>query len=156
MQELWVALAASDVATALRMSRWSYAAVNTAHVAGIALLFGSVVALDLRLLGLWRAIAIADLARPLVRIAAAGLTVAVASGALLFATRADEYAALGIFWIKLTLIAIGTASAIGHHLRYGWALTGASPRALHMAGATSLLCWAGALLCGRLIAFMGE
>src|SRR3546814_3819020 len=39
---------------ALRASRWVYPLVNTAHIAGIALLFGAIAPLDLRLLGAWR------------------------------------------------------------------------------------------------------
>lgn len=156
MQEVWTALAMSDFASSLRMSRWGYATVNATHIAAIGLLFGSVVALDLRLLGVWRSIALADLARPLVTIAAVGLALAVASGLLLFATRADEYAALGIFRVKLVLIAIGTTSALAHHLRYGRTLTDAPAGALRFAGTTSLLCWSGALISGRFIAFLGE
>lgn len=156
MEDVWATLVKSDIASALRMSRWGYAAVNTAHIAAIAILFGSVMVLDLRLLGLWRSIALADLARPLVTMAAIGLAIAIASGLLLFVTRADEYAALGIFRVKLALVTIGTASALAHHLRFGRTLTGASTGILRLAGITSLICWAVALLCGRLIAFMGE
>ncbi|WP_145959033.1 hypothetical protein [Sphingobium sp. SCG-1] len=87
MQDVWVALATSEVASALRLSRWGYAAVNATHIAALGLLFGSVVTLDLRLLGLWRSTVLADLARPLVPIAAVGLIIAVASGLLLFVTR---------------------------------------------------------------------
>ncbi|MCF8478182.1 MAG: hypothetical protein K9G60_14230, partial [Pseudolabrys sp.] len=50
---------------ALRSSRWSYAAVNTAHIAGLALLVGAIVPLDLRLMGWRRAVPIAALARAL-------------------------------------------------------------------------------------------
>lgn len=156
MEDVWATLAKSDIASALRMSRWGYAAVNATHIAAIGILFGSAMALDLRLLGLWRSIALADLARPLVTMAAIGLAVAVASGLLLFVTRADEYAALGIFRVKLALVTIGTASALVHHVRYGRTLAGASTGILRLAGITSLICWSGALLCGRLIAFMGE
>lgn len=156
MEDVWATLARSDIASALRMSRWGYATVNAAHIAAIGILFGSVMVLDLRLLGLWRSIALSDLARPLVTMAAIGLAIAVASGLLLFVTRADEYAALGIFRVKLALITIGTASALAHHLRFGHSLTGASAGTLRLAGITSLICWAGALLCGRFIAFMGE
>ena len=68
----------------LRFSRWGYAAVNALHIFGIALLVGAIVPLDLRLLGLWRSVELAPLYRMLSRIAAAGLLLAIASGALLF------------------------------------------------------------------------
>ena len=156
MEELTAALAGSDIAQYLRHGRWSYAAVNAAHILGIALLVGSVAVLDLRLFGVWKAIPLDHLARPLVLVAASGLILTMAAGLLLFAVRAPEYAAMPIFAAKLALIAIGTASAIGHHLVHGRSLDRASPAMLRIAGATSLLCWTGALLLGRLLAFAGD
>ncbi len=156
MEEFTAALAASDIAQYLRHGRWSYAAVNAAHIFGIALLVGSVAVLDLRLLGAWKSIRLDQLTRPLVPVAASGLALATAAGLLLFAVRAPEYAAMPIFAAKLALIALGTASAIGHHLAYGRSLERASPGALRLAGAISLLCWTGALLLGRALAFVGD
>lgn len=156
MEELAAALAASDIAQYLRHGRWSYAAVNAAHIFGIALLVGSVAVLDLRLLGAWKSIRLDQLTRPLVPVAASGLALAMAAGLLLFAVRASEYAAMLIFAVKLVLIALGTASAIGHHLAYGRSLEHASPGALRLAGAISLICWTGALLLGRALAFVGD
>lgn len=156
MEEIAAALAATDLALYLRHGRWSYAAVNAAHIFGIALLVGSVAVLDLRLLGAWRSIPLGHLARPLVPVAAAGLLLAATTGLTLFAVRAPEYAAMPLFFAKLGLIFIGTASAIGHHLSHGRLLDRASPGALRLAGATSILCWTGALLLGRLLAFVGD
>ena len=56
----------------LRNSRWTYATVNASHIVGIALLFGAIVPLDLRLMGCWRSVPIQTLARILVPVAAAG------------------------------------------------------------------------------------
>lgn len=155
--EGWLAaLAGTDVATALRLSRWGYAAVNTAHVLGIALLVGAIVPLDLKLLGLWRGSDRDALVRVLVPVAAGGLALAVTTGALLFSVRAPEYADVVVFRIKLALIATGTASAIALHLRYGRLLAGASPLRLALAGALSMGCWLGALSLGRLIAFFKD
>lgn len=156
MEEAFAALAATDFATYLRHGRWSYAAVNALHILGIALLVGAVAALDLRLLGAWRTIPLAHISRPLVPVAAGGLLLAMATGLTLFAVRAPEYAALPIFAAKLALISIGTLSAIGHHLRHGRLLDRASPGALRRAGAVSLICWSGALLLGRMLAFAGD
>ena len=72
----------------LRNSRWTYAAVNASHIVGIALLFGAIVPLDLRLMGCWRSVPIRTLARILVPVAACGLVLAIAAGLLLFSIRA--------------------------------------------------------------------
>ncbi len=156
MDELTAALAASDIAQFLRHGRWSYAAVNALHIFGIALLVGAVTVLDLRLLGFWRSIRLDLLARPLVPVAAFGLALAALAGLLLFAVRAPEYAAMPLFAAKLGLIAVGTVSAVGHHLAFGARLARASPAALRFAAVVSLLCWTGALLLGRALAFAGD
>lgn len=155
MDGLLAAIAASDVATALRMSRWTYAAVNTGHVLGIALLVGAILPLDLRLMGLWGRVAHTTLARVLVPVAATGLALALVAGALLFSVRAPEYAALTVFRVKLVLVMLGGGSAIGLHLVHGFTLEAAPAGRLARAGALSMACWLGALIAGRMIAFAG-
>lgn len=136
----------------LRFSRWGYATVNTTHVLGIALLVGAIVPLALRLLGLWRAADLLPLYRILSRVAATGLVLAIASGALLFSVRATEYALMELFLAKLALIVIGGAHALALH--YGGGFPRVSRTRQRLAGAVSLLVWPAALVCGRLLAFV--
>jgi hypothetical protein len=148
------AIAASEIALGLRFSRWGYAAVLTGHVFGIALLVGPIVALDLRLLGAWASVPREALARVLVPVATTGLALALPTGALLFAVRAPEYGVMPILWLKLALITAGLAQAASLHLGPG--LASASERRLRVAGALSLAAWVGALVAGRMIAFLGD
>ena len=156
MDDLLSALQAMPFAQYLRTSRWGYAALNTTHVLGIAVLVGAILPLDLRLLGFWPQTSRADLVRVLVPVAVAGLALAALTGPLLFAMRAEEYAALGIFRLKLVFIALGIAGALILHRAYGLALDGASDRRVAVHAALSLMCWLGALVCGRFIAFVIE
>ena len=55
---------------------WTYAVVNLSHVLGIASLFGSILVLDLRLLGLWRRVRLAALASATVPVGRIGVAVA--------------------------------------------------------------------------------
>lgn len=145
-----------EVAQTLRGARWSYAAVNAAHILGIALLIGAIVPLNLRFLGLWRSVPHQALTRVLIPVAAVGLTLAILAGLLLFSVRAREYAGIGFLQAKLALIAIGLLSALALHRAHGDLLETASDRRLAVHAAVSLLCWIGALACGRLIAFAGD
>lgn len=147
-------LEASAAAQWLRGARWGYAAVNGAHILGIAMLAGASLTLDLRLLGFWRGADRKALVRVLVPVAMAGLTLAGTMGFCLFAIRAREYAGLDIFRIKLVLIAVGASAAILLHARAGWLLGDATTRALRTHAVISMTCWLGALACGRLIAFV--
>ena len=142
------ALEATALAEHLRASRWTYPLVNAGHVAGVALLVGSVVPMDLRLLrlvpGPEPAVVLAFL-RPF---AIAGLVVAVTFGALLFLARAGDYA--GNFWFraKMVLLLLALANAV-LHLRLGTA----RPRLGQAGAAASLLLWPLVLLCGRMIGY---
>jgi hypothetical protein len=156
LEALLSALEGTSIAQTLRGSRWLYAAVNAGHVAGIALLVGAIVPLDLRLLGAWRGVPRAPLIRVLVPMAAGGLALAALTGALMFSIRAREYAGVGFLQLKLVLVATGIIGALALHRAYGLWLEGASEARLARHAALSLLCWPAALLCGRLIAFAGD
>jgi len=154
MDALLAALEATALAEAMRVSRWGYAAVNTGHVLGIALLVGAILPLDLRLLGAWGGVPLEAVARVLVPVAAAGLTLALVTGSLLFLARPGDYATLSLFRLKLVLVAAGAISALALHATHGFLLGDASPARARLAGATSLACWLGALVAGRLLAFV--
>ncbi len=139
---------------ALRFSRWGYAAVNTGHVLAIALLVGGSVPLALRLFGFWPAVPRAAVARILSMTAGAGLGLALVTGSLLFATRAAEYAVNPAFQLKIALVALGAVSTILAVNRYGRDMEGAGDAAARRAAVISLVCWVGALISGRLIAFV--
>lgn len=149
-----VAAAVEGLALAewLRFSRWGYAAVNAAHILGVALLVGAIVPLDLRLLGLWRSVELRPLYRVLSRVAAAGLLLAIVSGTLLFSVRAAEYAAGDLFRAKVALVALGGLHALALHFATGFPCVARTKRRL--AGAVSLLLWPAVLVCGRLLAFV--
>lgn len=147
-------LNATPLPEVMKFTRWAYAAANVVHVLGFTLLVGAILPLDLRLLGAWKAVPHPALARILVPFAAAGLTLAILGGICLFAARTGHYARLDIFAIKLTLVSIGTAAALLLHFRTGLWMERATPRTLRLHGALSLACWLGALLAGRLIAYV--
>lgn len=155
MEAILSAVEALPPAQYLRTARWGYAAVNGAHVLGIALLVGAILPLDLRLLGLWRNTPREALVRVLVPVAASGLALAIVTGALLFSVRAVEYAQLAVLQAKLVLVATGALAAIVLHALHGWMLADAGRRTLAVHAALSMTCWLGAVACGRLIAFVG-
>jgi hypothetical protein len=157
--EIADALQNSAIATALRQSFWVYPIVNAGHIVGLALLFGAIVPLDLRLLGVWRTVPLAAMSRILLPVAIAGLALAVPTGILLFSVRATEYAATPLLWIKFALIACAIANALLLRLSLAWAvaehsdLSGTMPR-LQLAGALSIGLWLAVILAGRMIGYL--
>lgn len=156
----WLAgLEAMALARALRDSVWTYPLVNAGHILGVALLVGSIVPLDLRLLGAWRSVPLAPLWRVLRRTAAAGLVLAMVCGSLLFITRATEYAASGLFISKMAVVGTGTANALALRMIAPDVLLRAQPTAdkpparVQLAGGVSLAAWLAALTLGRLVGY---
>jgi hypothetical protein len=160
MIEEWLAaLQALPPVAALRASRWGYALVNACHIAGVALLFGAIVPLDLRLMGWRRSLPIRTLAGILVPVAAAGLILAIGAGALLFSIRATEYAATTLFQVKMALIACALGNALLLRRARQWEAASAvadewPPPRLRIAGGLSIALWLAVIVCGRLLAFL--
>ena len=157
--EWTAALEATELATALRNSIWSYPIVNAAHIFGVALLIGSVVPLDLRLLGIWGSVPLAPLWAVLTRSAGIGLVVAIIFGTLLFITRATEYVASNLFIAKMILVLLGAANTVMLRMptqpsESQIASTRVKPSArLRVAAGVSLATWLSALTLGRLIGY---
>lgn len=154
MTTLWAALQASDLAVWINISRWGYAAVATAHVLSIATLIGSILVLDLRLIGFARWLDTQQLARLVVPVAGTALCCAVLSGGLLFIGRAVEYAAYDTFRIKLVLIASAVVLTLLAHRRYGIWLQRAGSRRRVSIGIVSIGMWVAVAVAGRMIAFV--
>ena len=160
MVEEWTAaLQATALAAALRDSIWSYPLINAAHILGVALLVGSIVPLDLRLLGLWGSVPLAPLWAVLTRTAGIGLIVAIIFGTLLFITRATEYAASNLFIAKMILVLLGTANTLMLRMppqAQVWqpASDPWKPSSrIRVAAGVSLGAWLSALTLGRLIGY---
>src|SRR5213082_2399072 len=54
---------------------WTYGIVNLIHILGVASLFGAVLVLDLRLMGLWRRVALAHISEATVPVATTGFVI---------------------------------------------------------------------------------
>lgn len=156
MDELPRWIEGSAVATTLSTSAWAYPLVNVVHILGVALLFGAIAVLDLRLLGLWSTLPVTVLARPAVSIAASGFGIAAISGAALFTVEATDYVRNPLFAVKLAAIALAVINLLLLHRSpaWRWRATVTSPaKRLAFAGGASLGCWLIAIASGRLIAY---
>lgn len=160
MHDLLAWLQASRLGHLMRESGpWTYALVNLAHILGVATLFGSILLLDLRLLGLWRSMPLRALSEAAVPLGVAGFTVAAGSGIGLLTTNATEYAGNPFLLIKFCAIGLGVANVFFLRRHRAWrahrsrALTPQEERQLAVMGAVSLACWLTAVTAGRMIGY---
>jgi hypothetical protein len=153
-------LQGSAVGHAMRESGvWTYALVNLAHILGVASLFGSVLVLDLRLLGLWRKVALPAISETTVPVAATGFIIAVISGVCLLATKATEYLGNPFLYVKFPAIGLGLLNVVVLHFLSAWKqhkvrdLSLREQSKLAMIGGVSLFCWLTAIIAGRMIGY---
>jgi len=138
---------------------WTYAVVNLSHILGVATLFGSVLVLDLRLLGCWRRIPIAALASATMPVATVGFGIAALTGTALLATKATDYLNNPFFDIKFPAIALGLINVLILNLLPAWRARGtrelsrAEHRQLAVMGGISMACWLTAVSAGRMIGY---
>lgn len=157
LETLATALQASDFAHTLRTSIWLYPLVNIGHVIGIALLFGAIAPLDLRLIGCWKSVPLDHLTRTLIPVAMAGLALAALTGSLLFATRPLDYIHEPLFGTKMALILAAVLNALVLRGSRQWKLvqvTNDGPRlAWRIAAIVSIALWLSVITIGRLIGY---
>lgn len=151
------ALEMSAVGEAMRQSLTLYPAVETLHIMGFSILVGSIIAFDLRVLGLGRGIPLEPAARHLLRCAWIGFLVAVPMGLLLFATEATSIAENPSFRVKIALILLAGINMIAFHLGpwksvASWS-AGVAPSSARAGAALSIVLWLGVIAGGRLIAY---
>jgi hypothetical protein len=160
LEALLVSLEGSGLGQLMRSSGvWAYGTVNLVHILGVATLFGSVLALDLRLLGLWRRVPLSAVETPTVPLAACGFVVAVTSGVALISTNGGEYIGNPFLGIKLSAIGLALVNVVAVQFLPAWRTRAVEPHAprqrlvLGVVGATSLACWLGAVAAGRMIGY---
>jgi formate-dependent nitrite reductase membrane component NrfD len=138
---------------------WMYGIINLVHVIGIATLFGSILILDLRLLGWRRYASLGEVGSLTVPVAAIGFTLAVFSGICMLATNGSEYIGNPFLPIKFVAIGLGITNAVVLGRLAAWksrseqSVTLRDRTILSIAGGLSLLCWVSALSAGRMIGY---
>ena len=135
-------------------SIWGYPTILVLHTAGLALVVGSAVVVDARLLGMGRLARLSafDLLFPIMW---AGFTINALSGFILFAIAATTKAVQWIFWIKLSLIAVALVVTVPIvRIVKGAGEQGAVPARGRVLAIVSLATWTGAIVAGRLMAYI--
>ncbi|HEX5226895.1 MAG TPA: DUF6644 family protein [Bryobacteraceae bacterium] len=142
----------------MRHSNWAFPALDVIHTLGIVLVAGTILLVDLRLMGVGlRGVTIQRLVARIVPATLWGFLLMLASGALLFSTEAVKMYRSDLFRVKMILILMaGLNALIFHRTVYrdtaGWDPAAAPVRA-KLAGLLSLIFWIAIIAAGRAIAY---
>ena len=141
---------ALSVFAALKSSQWAYPALEVVHIAGIALLLGNLILLELRVFGRGALLPMRELARLSLGLAAGGFALAATSGLLMFSTQPQELMANSAFTLKMALLLLAGCNAVWFHARRSLDKLDRTARFIML---ISTLVWLSVLTCGRWIAY---
>ncbi|NQE61484.1 DUF6644 family protein [Caulobacter sp. RHG1] len=142
----------------MQESLWAFPVLEAVHVLAVAVLFGSIAVVDIRLLGLASTRApLTELSKDALKWTWGAFVVAAASGVAMLIPRLSDYLATPSLWLKFCFIAIaGINMAIFEGVVFrdvaAWD-RGPPPRAARAAGLISLVCWTLVIVFGRWIGF---
>lgn len=141
----------SGVGVWIRESLWGYPIVLSCHAIGMAIVVGTFTMVDIRVLGFARGIPFTAFKR-LLTIGWLGFLLNLISGCLLFTGDAQRFFFQGVFEIKMGLIILG--GMVMWLLVRALKVDAESARVKYMA-ALSMALWFGAIIAGRLTAYIG-
>lgn len=152
------AVEATGVGRYMRESLWAFPIVETIHICAFAIVVGSIVVLDLRLVGLSRRIPVSRLAAHVLPWTLLAFVVAAASGLTMFTAHASDYLGNRVFMLKMGLIlAAGVNAGLLHagamRAAGGWDVDTAIPGRVRVAAALSIVLWFSVIACGRFLAY---
>jgi len=146
---------ASWLGQAIRGVTWAFPLIETIHILALAVLLGSILLINLRLLDLWiHGWSAAQMARVLSPYIWISLLVIVVSGVLLFLSEALKAFDNAAFFPKITLLILAT---LFHYTIYRKAAATESehpPVWCKLAAVLSLALWFGVGVAGRAIGFV--
>lgn len=159
LHDLALAVGNSGVGAWMRSNVHAMPVVEATHVLAAATVLGTVLVVDLRLLGFTdRQRAVTVVSREMLGFTWAGFAVAVITGAMMFAANANTYYGNTAFRLKLLLLAaaglnmaifnLGSLRSVAQ-----WDLRQPAPRAARVAAALSVVLWLSVIFVARWIGF---
>lgn len=153
----WIYL--TRLSVAIRESIWTYPILNVLHCAGVLLVAGTIVVVDLRLLGFgMRWAPVSNVVSQVVPWTLAGFGFMAITGSLLaWSEPLRLYQSVGFRW-KLVFLFMAGLNAMFFHLGIyrrvgGWDSAQRTPRSARIAGLVSILSWIGVIAAGRAIGY---
>jgi hypothetical protein len=145
-----------SISIAIRDSKWLFPAIEGVHIVALAVLFGSILVLDMRLFGITlRTKPVRRLAKELEPFTLVSLVIILTSGFLLYASEAMKCYASAPFHVKMLFL---FAAVVFHFTAYSRVAradaANAAPPWGRLVAIVSVLLWLGVGIGGRGIGFL--
>ena len=137
---------------------WAIPAIQTVHIVGIALVMGSVLMIDLRILGLaWTDHTLRQTTSRFGPWLTGSLWLLLATGLLMVVGEPVRELVSFSFWLKMALVALGAAVAVSfqralRRQEQSWERKAAQP-SIKLLAVLTFFVWIGIIFLGRLIAY---
>lgn len=158
--ELLSAITGTPVGIFMSQNEIAFPVAESIHVIGVALVFGTISIVDLRLLGVLRGgSSVKEITKDLLPWTWIGFALAVLTGLLMFSSNAPSYWANTPFKLKMVALALAGINMVIFELITArsmerWDHDGiARPNSVRAAGLLSLTFWIGVVVLGRWIGF---
>ena len=145
--------------TALHESLYAYSFIESTHVLALMLFAGSILMLDMRLLGVsFTSLKVSQMSSRLLPLTIAGFVIMVTTGALLlYAIPVRTYHSLW-FRIKVALFIVAAVNVWLFHRRISrdrdaWDTSPRPPIPVRISAAVSIFAWGSVIVAGRMIAY---
>jgi len=152
-------LESSGIATRIRESLYLFPLLESTHVFGLALVFGTIAIIDLRLLGIASTHrSFKQMASEILKWTWAAFAVTAVTGALMFMTNANVYYHNAFFRTKMIMLVLAGINMLIFELGAGrtiheWDKAPSAPLSGKAAAALSLAIWISVIFLGRWIGF---
>jgi hypothetical protein len=149
----------TPLSIAIRESIWVYPIVNVLHCVGILLVAGTIVVVDLRLLGFGlRRLPVSSVIRQVLPWTLAGFCFMAITGSLLAWSEPVRLFKSVFFPWKLLFIAVAGLNALLFHLGvyrgvHRWDSALRTPARARLAGVVSIVCWICVIAAGRAVGY---
>ena len=146
-------IAETPVAAWVRNSAYVWPILECIHFVSLCVLFGSILIIDLRLIGFYRT-RCAPMVQFLIRLSLMAFIVNLATGLLFFSGNTFKYIDNSAFELKLVLIMVAGLNALFYKVRLSHVVDSEEVSGSSITvGYLSLLLWTGVIICGRMITF---
>lgn len=156
---IWESIQYSPLGIYIAESLWAFPTIETVHVIALVTVLGTLLVMDLRLLGLASSnVAVTRMSKDTLPWTWGAFVLAAITGTLLFASKASTYMVNPYFLVKMSLIVVAGLNMLYFHFKVyktveNWDESPHIPSGAKWAAAMSLIFWLVIVFCGRAIGF---